>query len=408
MRRRLIGGLFLLLLGVLASLLSAACDGGKDDAVPLPDLAPFDQELATRLERIADTASELRGLDENRDIAQGTITCAAMAAYARDTAGEARAEHEAEIDAINALYRLLHMMGRDEDLLEASVAISAQVLGFYSQEDEALVLISDTPQELTLGDEITLAHEYTHSFQDRAFDLDRLQALGEDEEGRATEYHDTVPALVEGDARLVEWLYWEARLNDSDRREDPADLLDSPTVPCQTEDLDDRPPAAVQRLFYFPYDYGSLFVESLHRDGGGWRAVDDAYRDPPTTEEQILHPEKYLAHEKPDELALPDISEELGEGWEQETDAMFGEYDVVNWLLSVSENESLADDGLAGADQFDPFLAAEGWGGGRFAVYADSATAGRVVLHLVLTWDDAGEAEDFSRAFDHIVTLIDA
>ena len=45
-----------------------------------------------------------------------------------------------------------------------------------------------------------------------------------------------------------------------------------------------------------PYIYGTLFVHALRRRGG-WDAVNRAWDDPPTTSEQILHVDKWLAHE---------------------------------------------------------------------------------------------------------------
>ena len=47
----------------------------------------------------------------------------------------------------------------------------------------------------------------------------------------------------------------------------------------------------------FPYLRGMVFCAKLTNDGG-WKAIDEAYRNPPLSTEQILHPEKYRA--KPD------------------------------------------------------------------------------------------------------------
>jgi hypothetical protein len=408
MRQTVAGGLLSLLVGTLVALLPTACREDGTDEIPLPDLAPFDQQMSDRLESIAATASELRGLAENQEIAQGTITCEAHAAYIREVGEEARSEYEADFEALNGAFRLLNMVGPEEDVLEALLGITASdVLGSYSPDDDALVLISDTPRELTFEDEITLAHEYVHSFQDKAFDLGELLTLGEKEEEEKlnTEYVDTIPALVEGDATFFEGLYAEDRLDEGEL--DEGDLIESFTAPCEAAAPDEFPPAAVERYFGFPYQYGPMFVEVLYNDHGGWSAVNDAYGSPPKTEEQILHPEKYLAHEDPEVVSLPDISNELGEGWQQASDSVFGEFDVLNWLLSAWENEAPADDQLSGDYEFDPFGAAEGWGGGRVAMYTDPLSEGRIVLHIALSWDGTQDAEDFLAAFEEVVTLID-
>ena len=47
----------------------------------------------------------------------------------------------------------------------------------------------------------------------------------------------------------------------------------------------------------FPYFRGMVFCAKLDQRGG-WAAIDEVYRNPPLSTEQILHPEKYRA--KPD------------------------------------------------------------------------------------------------------------
>ena len=47
----------------------------------------------------------------------------------------------------------------------------------------------------------------------------------------------------------------------------------------------------------FPYFKGMVFCAKIANQGG-WAAIDDVYRNPPLSTEQILHPEKYRA--KPD------------------------------------------------------------------------------------------------------------
>ena len=56
-------------------------------------------------------------------------------------------------------------------------------------------------------------------------------------------------------------------------------------------------PVILSETMIFPYLRGLVFCAHLTNDGG-WKALDDAYREPPLSTEQILHPEKYRA--KPD------------------------------------------------------------------------------------------------------------
>ena len=62
-----------------------------------------------------------------------------------------------------------------------------------------------------------------------------------------------------------------------------------------------------------PYIYGTLFVHALRRKGG-WDAVNRAWDDPPSTSEQILHVDKWLAHEAAMPVTAPTFAA-LGAGW---------------------------------------------------------------------------------------------
>ncbi len=123
--------------------------------------------------------------------------------------------------------------------------------------------------------------------------------------------------------------------------------------------------------------------------------MNEAYEDPPKTEEQILHPEKYERDEEPVGLSLRDLSKDLGKGWKQEMDSVFGEFDVYNWLRSTLENE------------FQAQSAGVGWGGGRVAVYAKPEEPASVFVHVALVWDNADEAREFFTTFQDVVRLID-
>jgi hypothetical protein len=84
------------------------------------------------------------------------------------------------------------------------------------------------------------------------------------------------------------------------------------------------------------------------------------------------------------------MSTQLGQGWKQVEDWVFGEFDVYNYLFTSLEQQS-------GWDTIAT-QAAAGWGGGRLATYAHDDAA-RVVLHLSLQWDSASDLSEFVGAF---------
>src|SRR6056297_1284996 len=71
----------------------------------------------------------------------------------------------------NAKFEALLLVGEDED----SIAVQNEnrgsgVLGFYSPRNDRIVVIAESAEELRI-DELTLAHELMHAWQDQQFDL---------------------------------------------------------------------------------------------------------------------------------------------------------------------------------------------------------------------------------------------
>ncbi len=384
--------------GLLVLVVLVVACGGRDapPEVPLPELTAFDDALTLRLAGIATTASEVRGLELNEEIEQGSLSKEQVGDYYEQAATESKLQEEINYNALNTTYRLLHMIEPDDDLLELSGEESAaDLLGFYSPDSAQLVLISDSPGELSLDNEATLAHEYVHSFQDQQFDLEKAfkRVEKEQREKANTEYGDAQRALIEGDATVAEFQYVEKKVGPEGLRQWLGSSDEEAGEDAEATKERDYP-AAFGRYGAFPYTYGSTFVRHLY-DDGGWEAVNAAYEDPPKTEEQILHPEKYLAGEGPVELKLRDLSKDLGKGWQQETDEMFGEFDVYNWVRSTLDSELQATS------------AAAGWGGGRLAVYSNTLDEKQVLVQMALIWDDRDEAREFYTTFGDVIKRID-
>jgi hypothetical protein len=128
----------------------------------------------------------------------------------------------------------------------------------------------------------------------------------------------------------------------------------------------------------FPYLRGLVFCASLTNEGG-WQALDEAYRNPPLSTEQVLHPEKF--HTKPDLPTNVDLGRlEPGPGWTE-----VGRNVVGEMQLGVM----LRRNGGKGA--------AAGWDGDRFAVF--EAPDHRLGLVWLSTWDSQTDALEFVRGY---------
>jgi hypothetical protein len=227
---------------------------------------------------------------------------------------------------------------------------------------------------------IILAHEYTHALTDQHFDLtrsDRLAAAtGRDDEETA------YSALAEGDATLLMQRYLRERLTAAEQAAAGLAAAGDRTP------RRDAAPAAIREPMLFPYVEGFRFVFRLYQTGG-WAAVNRAYRDPPTSTEQILHPDRYLGRrDRPQQVTVPDVSARLGAGWGRGTVIGFGELDA-RVLLSTRLPQSTSE------------AAAAGWDGGRLRTFE---RAGRTALALRTVWDSPAEAAEFCTALTRWAT----
>jgi hypothetical protein len=225
-------------------------------------------------------------------------------------------------------------------------------------------------ETLSADDRVTFAHEYDHALQDQQFDLNVLAPDHPDNLDRSTAVH----GLIEGDAVLT-MLQW-AR---SGLTPEEAQTLG------QSGDADSGladAPLILRESLVFPYSAGYAFVQRLYADGG-CQAVDAAFRDPPASTEQVLHPDKYAAREQPDAVVLPPLAPSLGGAWRELATNVQGELET-RILIQQYQDRATAD------------RASQGWGGDRFSVLTDG---NRTALVLRTMWDSPQDASEFYDAY---------
>ena len=153
-------------------------------------------------------------------------------------------------------------------------------------------------------------------------------------------------------------------------------------------------PAFLRESLLFPYTAGLSFVQSLQASGG-WDAVNGAFREPPASTEQVLHPEKYASHEAPVDVTLPaDLPTKLGQGWSKGLEDTLGEFQLKVWLDQVA-----AGSGGPSAD-----AAAAGWGGDR-VMLLDGPNGARAIA-LKTAWDTPADASEFAAAANSVVAKL--
>jgi len=245
----------------------------------------------------------------------------------------------------------------------------SQIIGFYDTTSHRLVFVgsaSPTPFQ-----RMTLAHELTHALQDQAFGLDRLDRLMN--ACRDDEFLGML-GLTEGDAVESQVRWAESNLNASQVQELDREAGAFPPPPASV-------PPFVRSLLQFPYTDGRAFVVAL-RDRGGEGAVNAAFRNPPDSTEQILHPDRYPA-DQPRAVSVPDIREKLGGPWNDLDVQDVGE----EWLRLLLETRlSSADAGRGAA----------GWDGGQYRAWS---LGDRTAVLMQTVWDTTADARDIALLF---------
>jgi hypothetical protein len=354
----------------------------EQDAAPAAaeDPASSEKLALEAMQVIEERVSELRGLETRQPVAKAFLTTDELRQRITEDLAEEYSEQEARDDVL--LYVAFEFMEPDVDLYNLLIDLQTeQIAGFYDADTKEMFVVKSDEEPGAL-ERWTFSHEYTHVLQDQHFDL---QALGFTDEGHDededSERQFAIRSLVEGDAYLLMKQYALQHFDLKDVQE----LLDA------SEDTDstvlDSAPEIVRETLLFPPEAGTAFVSAIFNDGG-WSAVDAAYADPPVSTEQILHPERY-PDDEPQIVTLPPLTATLGSGWRLVDEDVMGEFGLQ---LYLKVHVSPSDDDIA------PEIAAEGWGGDRYAVYWREDESGHVVV-LRLAWDTPADAGEFFHAY---------
>jgi hypothetical protein len=259
------------------------------------------------------------------------------------------------------------------DYMRATVALmSSELAGYYDPATKTMYLASDLPSAERFA---TLSHELVHALQDQHYDLGKLLEYRTDQSDAQGALH----ALAEGDATSA---MLDQMLAPKDAKAtDISDELIGIQVraAAQFTAKSGDVPEILRRSMIAPYIDGIIFVHFLRRRAG-WAEVDRIWKSPPASTEQLLHPEKLLAHEAPETIAVPAAPDAT---WPapRYTDVM-GEQSVrllvEEWLPRVPAAD-----------------AASGWGGDRVAVFRAGS---RVAVGWHLRYDSREAATRVASA----------
>jgi hypothetical protein len=335
-------------------------------------------KLAGEVDALAKQVSKIRGLPIKRPIARGVLSRDEIEKRILERVAEDYSD--ADVAGEERTMKRLGLFPADQSYKETVVKLlREQVAGFYDPHRKELYIadwIGDDMQK------IVLVHEIDHALQDQNFDLVKFTQPKKDnaDEGLARQ------ALVEGDgvAVMFEYMVPGADPWADDRVANAMGLLSGMSA---GEEFD-KAPLVLKESLLFSYDKGLRFIAAA-RKTRPWSDIDAMYANPPVSTEQILHPEKYRAKEKPVVIKgdkIPALA-----GWKRVWSNVLGELVLGMYLREH------------GVDKARALRAAEGWGGDRVAAYApadDGKGVGALVVVERSAWDAEADAVEW---FDALV-----
>ena len=392
-----------LLLASIAGLVLLACGGESPTSEPAstpspeptatatprpapsirrPDANPFPPELRAVGEEIYGKIAAVRGTTVREPVEMFLLNRDQARAYylperPTPSASQPRPPAQRPLDAKTELYRLLCLVppappSQDNEpppsVAQQSIDdLLPLITGFYSAELNAYYMLEEIRGGVTGPSAIaTMVHELTHALQDQYFDLTQLAHQ------RAADWDGTraLNSVIEGEAVASENAYLGYSLRASYR---------VPVCFAIPQAIRPGSPFVIERELDTWYEDGLCFINAVK--GRLPNGVAGIWERLPTTTEQILHPDKYLANEGAAPVTLQPLLPALGDGWQRVDGSSFGEFSLQNLLLLGLEGDR-------------PLVqrAAAGWGGDAWALYARE---GQRLAHYEIAWDLIREAEEF-------------
>lgn len=305
-----------------------------------------------------------------------------------------------EFEAEEYVAKMLGLIPTGMSLWETTMELlDAQVGGYYDPSQDAFYLMEKFDNPQLTG--VILAHELTHALDDQLYGMDEtVESLNGNGDAELA-YHSVIEGS--GTALMTQWQLKKV-LGGELSMEDMGD------VDLGMEAMKDLPEFLWKPLLA-SYVRGQMFLNrTTNMMAAQMKApkladIERAFKTPPSSTEQILHPKKYWDEEEFDAPQTVHIdSSALPVGWEVLNENTMGEL-FLGMVVNPLDARDAIDPGnplsIVGIKYTND--AAGGWDGDR---YVFLGRGDERVFHAHVVWDDEAEAEEFQAALeamgDHI------
>jgi hypothetical protein len=322
-------------------------------------------------EQLQREVAEVGGIPFRRDVPIAFMGHDELVSYLQEVLDAEYSPERAEAD--ERLLQAFDLLGPENDLraLRARL-LEENVVGFYDERPGRRQLFAVSEERaFTPMNQIVLAHELRHALQDQYEELhwQLPEGVGDFDDRRMAWM-----ALLEGDATLVMERFVLARLGGLGLAVPGASGIGgySDLPLAGIADIPGAPPVVRDHLL-MPYLVGRDLARAIEeRDGAD--GMRDAWRRPPESTEQVLHPDKFFLREPP-RVVTPRRSPASGRLISQ---GVFGELLLRSLLEETGEAPGAA-----------------GWGGDSWRLWD---LEGRTALVWKSAWDTVADAVEFEDA----------
>lgn len=361
-------------------------------ALGFGDPAPNDwnqERLEAASAEIQAQVEELRGAKFKRPVKVQMSDTKSLRAYIEKR--EAEMASPARLHRDECAAKLLGLVEPGFDLRAFELEIlESQVGGFYDPKSDTFFLMEGLKGA---GARIILAHELTHALDDQLFDLDKALIAANE----VTDAELTIRSVIEGSGTNLMYRWLKAHGN-------AIPMADLQAFSEMGADVLKRAPPLLWKPLLASYSAGDAFLArtggmNLTQKAAESTDVERAFREPPRSTEQILHPDAYWNDAERDEPTR--VEYEAGAipaGWTELAQDTLGEMVLALATTPPAERKGLdmsnpvAILGLSFTNK-----AAKGWDGDRAILLGRGDDR---FLQISTVWDSADDAAQFLAAME--------
>lgn len=253
--------------------------------------------------------------------------------------------------------------------------LEGQVGGYFNPETNTMYLADWLG---SMVQEITLAHELFHAVQHQNFGILKYLKMDNGNSDAKT----AASAILEGEATgiMLDYMTVMKGGNKNASFVTMPGLTNMMKTQLESAMGSQNIPKPMLYTLVFPYIKGMIFVKHMVQTSG-WEGMNKVYKRFPKSTEQLLHPEKYIADEKPVVVSIKDPKKLLPEV------KLLGQNTLGEGTFNILFE---SDESKATAPEH-----AMGWGGDRIYAFQQGKQYFGIFKAV---WDDQSQGKQFAQS----------